>query len=395
MQKFLLPLLLLCIACAARKPAIVVTPDDLKLHQEAVVIDTHADTTEAMFYENYDLFAVHADRHVDLPRMKEGGLDAEFFSVFVHPESVDLTQFFPTAMKQIDLLQTTALNSGGKIAFARNADEIKANKEKGVLSMLIGVEGGHMLLPGSEEEQLAHLKAFANRGVRYLTLAWSSSSPIGGATAEGKEQGLSELGKHIVAQMEKLGVVVDLSHGSDPLFWDVIRVAKKPLLLTHSAARALSNHPRNASDDMLEAVARNGGAVCVDFSRTFLDTAFRKASQPLLQKTKAMHNSEKVELYKREKLPDVPLSTLVDHLEHVAKVAGNDHVCLGSDFDGAPMMPSGLEDVSKLPAITAALRQRGWTDENIKKLLGENVLRVLRVSESAEPLRPVRATEAK
>jgi membrane dipeptidase len=377
-------LLALACACASKKPAIVVTPQDLEFHNKAVVVDMHADTTEAMFYENYDLLAPHEGRHVDLPRMKEGGLDAEFFSVFVHPESVDLTQFFPTAMKQIDLLQQTALNSGGRMAFARNADEVKDNAGKGIASMLIGVEGGHMLLPGSEEEQLAHLKQFANRGVRYLTLSWSSSSPIGGSTAEGQQQGLTEFGKRVIAQMEKLGVVVDLSHGSDPLFWDVIRAAKKPLFLTHSAARSLSNHPRNASDAMLEAVARNGGAVCVDFSRTFLDTGFRKATQGLLQKTKAMRNSEKVELYKREKLPDVQVSTLVDHIEHVARVAGADHVCLGSDFDGAPMMPSGLEDVSKLPAITALLRQRGWSDDNLRKLLGENVLRVLRVNESTQ-----------
>ena len=354
----------------------------------------HADTTEAMFYENYDLLALHADRHLDLPRMKEGGLDAEFFSVFVHPESVDLTQFFATAVKQIDLLQAAARNSSGKISFARNADEIKENKSKGVLSMLIGVEGGHLLLPGSDAEQLAHLKAFADRGVRYLTLAWSSSSPIGGSTAEGQQQGLTEFGKTAIAEMEKLGVVVDLSHGSDPLFWDVIRIARKPLFLTHSA-RALSNHPRNASDAMIEAVGRNGGAVCVDFSRTYLDTNFRKATQPLLQKTKAMHNSEKIEIYKREKLSEVPLSTLVDHLEHVARVAGIDHVCLGSDFDGAPMMPVGLEDVSRLPNLTAMLKARGWTDDNVRKVLGENVLRVLRVNESEGTMRPVRVDEAK
>ena len=373
--------LLLCFACASRKPAVVVTPEDLKLHQDAVVIDAHAETTEAMFYESYDLLAPHEGRHLDLPRMKQGGLDAEFFSVFVHPESIDLTQFFATGMKQIDLLQQTAQKSGGKLAFARNADEIKENADKGVASMLLGVEGGHMLLPGSEEEQLAHLKQFANRGVRSLALAWSSSSPIGGSTAEDQQQGLTDFGKRVIAQMEKLGVVIDLSHASDPLFWDVIRLAKKPVLLTHSASRALSNHPRNASDAMLEAVARNGGAACVDFSRTFLDTGFRRATQALLQKTKAMHNSEKVELYRREKLPDVPLSLLADHIDHVAKVAGPDHVCLGSDFDGAPMMPSGLEDVSKLPALTALLHQRGWTDENLRKLLGENVLRVLRVNE--------------
>jgi membrane dipeptidase len=177
--------------------------------------------------------------------------------------------------------------------------------------------------------------------------------------------------------MESAGMIIDLSHASDPLFWDAIRAAKKPLLFTHTGSRALSNHPRNASDSMLEAVARNGGAVCVGFSRTFLDTNFRKATQSLLQKSKAMRNSEKIELYKREKLPDVPLSTLAAHIEHVARVAGFDHVCLGSNFDGAPMMVSGLEDVARLPSLTALLRQRGWSDENLRKLLGENVLRVL------------------
>jgi membrane dipeptidase len=334
-----------------------------------------------MFYEGYDFLARHEERHLDLPRMQEGGLDAEFFSIFVHPESVELTQFFATAMAQIDLLQNVARQSGGKLALARNAEEVRENAERGVTSMLLGVEGGHMLLPGSEEEQLAHLKTFADRGVRYLTLAWSSSSPIGGSTATEEQEGLSAFGRRVIAQMEALGMVIDLSHGSDPLFWDVIRLAKKPLLLTHSDARALSNHPRNASDAMLEAVARNGGAVCANFSRTFLDDGFRRATQGLLQKTKAMHNSEKTALYRRQKLPDVPLSALIDHLEHIARVAGHDSVCLGSDFDGVPMTPSGLEDVTRLPAITAELRRRGWSDGDVRKLLGENVLRVLAANE--------------
>ena len=247
--------------------------------------------------------------------------------------------------------------------------------------MILAVEGGHLLLPGTEDEQLAHLKAFADRGVRSLTLAWSSSSPIGGSTAEDAKTGLTPFGKRVLAEMERLGIVADLSHGSDALFWDVIAAATRPILLTHSAARALSNHPRNASDEMLQAVARNGGAVCVDFSRTFLDDRFRRATQALLQKTKGMRASEKMELYRRENLPEVRLDTLVDHIEHVARVAGNDHVCLGSDFDDAPMMPLGLEDASKYPAITAALRARGWTPRNIRKVLGENLLRVLAASE--------------
>jgi membrane dipeptidase len=373
-------LLLLCAGCASAQ-AIPITAEDLQLHLDAVVVDAHCDIAEAMASEGYDLLAAHQTHHVDLPRLQAGGVDAEFFSVSVHPESVDLTQFFPTAMRQIDLLQQAARKSGGALQMARNADEVRDNADKGVTSMLLGVEGGHLLLPGTEEEQLAHLKAFADRGVRYLTLAWSSSSPIGGSTAEDASTGLTPFGKRALAEMERLGVVADLSHAGDALFWDVLREAKRPVLLSHSAARALSDHPRNASDEMLRAVARNGGAVCVDFSRTFLDDRFRRSSQGLLQRTKGMGFPEKAALYRRENLPEVPLSTLIDHIEHVARVAGSDHVCLGSDFDNAPMMPVGLEDASKMPALTAALRARKWSPRNIRKLLGENLLAVLAASE--------------
>jgi membrane dipeptidase len=376
----LLPLLLLC-ACSGGKPQIQISPEVRQLHEKAVVVDMHCDVTEAMYTENYDLTARHHDHAVDLPRMREGGLDAAFFSVFIHPDSVDVHQFFPEAMREIDLLTSVAKANPDKLALARTAAEVKANAERGVISMLISVEGGHMLLPGSEDEQIGHLKTFADRGVRSMTLAWSSSSPIGGSTKEAQQEGLSAFGMRVIAEMQKLGMIIDLSHGSDSLFWDVIRAVKKPIMLTHSASRELSNHPRNASDAMLEAVARNGGAVCVDFSPTFLDNRFRKATQSLLQKTKGMRNSEKVALYRRTDLPDVPLARLVEHIDHIAKVAGIDHVCLGSDFDGAPLMPSGLEDVSKLPALTAELKRRAWTDGSVRKFLGENVLRVMAANE--------------
>jgi len=375
--------ILLCAAFAAEpaQPPDPKPPADPNFHAAAVVVDAHCDVTEAMFYDGYDLLARHRERHVDLPRLREGGIDAEFFSVFVHPESVDLTRFFPTAMQQIELLQKTARRSGGTLRMARNAEEVRENAASGVTSMLIGVEGAHMLLPGTEDEQLAHLKAFADRGVRYLTLSWSSSSPIGGSTAEDAKTGLTPFGKRVLAEMARLGIVVDLSHGSEALFWDVIGEVKRPVLLSHSAARALSNHPRNASDAMLQAVARNGGAACVDFSRTFLDDRFRRATQALLQETKGMRTAAKIELYKRSSLPEVPLSTLADHIEHVARLAGSDHVCLGSDFDNAPMMPVGLEDASRFPALTATLRARGWSAGDLRKLLGENLLRVLAASE--------------
>ncbi len=371
--------LLLCCACGSQKH--LVSARDLDFHQRAIVIDAHSDVTEAIFYEGYDFGVRHQDHNSDLPRMREGGLDAQFFSIFVHPESVDLHEFFPQSMKEIDAVEAMVAANSSKIAMARTADQIKANAFAGKASALLGVEGGHLLLPGTEDEQLQHLRDFAARGVRYLTLSWSSSSPIGGSTAEGEQEGLTPFGKRVVAEMEKLGIIVDLSHGSDPLFWDVIRLARKPLLLTHSSSRELSHAPRNASDAMLTAVARNGGAVCVDFSRTYLDDNFRKASQALLQKTKGMHPSEKQKLYAGTTLPAVPLSALVDHIDHLVRIAGVDHVCLGSDYDSAPLFPVGLEDVSKLPVLTEEMRKRGRSDEDIEKILGGNLLRVLAANE--------------
>ncbi|HTO96654.1 MAG TPA: membrane dipeptidase [Myxococcales bacterium] len=373
-------LALLCAACATSRGG-EISAQDRQFHQDALVVDAHCDIAEAILLEGYDLLSRHDDHHVDLPRLQEGGIDAEIFSIFVHPESVDLTQFFPTALREIELLQKAARASGGALQVARNADEVRDNADKGVTSMLLSLEGGHLLLPGTEEEQLAHLKAFADRGVRSLALSWSASSPLGGSTADDQGRGLTPLGRRVLAQMERLGIVADLSHGSDALFWDVMKAAGKPILLTHSASRALSNHPRNASDEMLQALARNGGAACVDFSPTFLDDRFRRATQELLKTTKGLRNAEKTALYRKEKLPEVPLSRLVEHIEHMRQVAGIDHVCLGSDFDGAPLMPAGLEDASRLPALTAALRARGWTAEDLKKLLGENLLRVLAASE--------------
>ncbi len=359
----------------------MVSAEDQAFHQRSLVIDARTDVTEAIYYEGYDFGVRHADHNLDLPRMREGGLDAEFFSIFVHPESVDIHQFFSEAIKEVDAVEAMAKANSTKIAMAHTAEQVTENAEAGKTSALLGVEGGHMLLPGSEDEQLQHLRDFAARGVRYLTLSWSSSSPIGGSTAEGEQEGLTPFGKRVIAEMEKLGVIIDLSHGSDPLFWDVIRLAKKPLLLTHSSSRQLSQAPRNASDSMLTAVARNGGAVCVDFSRTYLDDKFRRATQGLLQKTKGMHPSEKVKLYQAAKLPEVPLSRLVDHLDHMVKVAGVDHVCLGSDYDSAPLFPVGLEDVSKLPALTAEMRKRGRSNEDIEKILGGNLLRILAANE--------------
>jgi len=239
-----------------------------------------------------------------------------------------------------------------------------------------------MLLPGTEEEQLDHLRVFAFQGVRYLTLTWATSNGVGGSSGDdGETQGLTPLGRRVIAELERLGILVDLAHASDPLFWDALRVAEKPVLVSHSSSRALTNHPRNLTDAQLKAVARTGGAACVNFSRGFLDDAFRKAAIPVANRTRDLRTSERRKAFQAEGLPDVPVARLLDHLEHMVAVAGADHVCLGSDFDGVPLLPSGLEDVSKLPVITAGLLRRGIPRADVEKILGKNLLRVLEASE--------------
>ena len=234
----------------------------------------------------------------------------------------------------------------GTIAWARTAADVRANAKRGRISALFGVEGGHALLPGNEAEMLEHLRTFYERGARYLTLTWSVASPIGGSSGDDSDgRGLTDVGRRILDEMERLGMMVDVSHVSDPLFWDAIRYARKPVIASHSSAHELANVPRNMTDAMLKAVAQNGGAVCVNFGSSFLDRDFAAGEQAAWARARTLGLPPK-ELWRTvrdevSRLPPVPLSRLVDHVDHVAKVAGIDHVCLGSDFDGVPANPRG------------------------------------------------------
>jgi membrane dipeptidase len=369
---------LACFACA--HPA--VPPDVLELHRKAIVVDTHSDSTDLIVYQNYDFGQRHDFAHEDVPRMGEGGLDAQFFSIFVYPQLVPAAQWNAEAMKQIGAMQAMIARNAPHITFARTAAEVRRNAERGVISALFGLEGGHMLLPGTEEEQLAHLRRFAELGVRYMTLTHGNTNSIGGSQGdEGEITGLTDFGRRVLEEMDRLGVMVDVSHVSDPLFWDVIRAVKKPVIASHSSSRELARHTRNMTDAMIKAVAKNGGAVCVNYWRAFLDDKFRDAAQPVTEKTGKMRTSERARVFESAGLPDVPLARIADHIEHIARVGGVDHVCLGSDFDGVPMLPNGLEDVSRLPRLTAELRRRGFSPEDLVKILGENTLRVMATNE--------------
>jgi membrane dipeptidase len=369
------------IAAAAAAPP----PSDEALHRRAIVIDTHADTTQLLTYRGLDITKPQPDAQLDLAKAAAGGLDAQFFSVFVLPMRFKPDQFYGEALHQIDTIDKLAKDNPTRLRVARTAADVRANAAAGVMSALYGLEGGHALLPGDHAAQIEHLRALAARGVRYMTLTWINSNDIGGSSGDaGDIRGLTPFGAEVVKEMNRLGVIVDVSHVSDPTFWDAIRATTRPVLATHSSSRALTNIPRNMTDAMLKAVAANGGAVCVNFGSAFLDDEFHKAEDGVWAKKRTgppWEMWQQIRADARAIEPRVPLARLLDHIQHVAKVAGVDHTCLGSDFDGVPVTPAGMEDVGKLPAITAGLRARGFSPADVEKMLGGNVLRVLEANE--------------
>src|SRR3954471_15550282 len=382
-MRVLLVALIAAGAAAAAKPSTV--PSDEVLHKRAIVVDTHADTTQLVTYGPVDIAVPQPDAQVDLAKAAAGGLDAEFFSIFVLPFRFKPDQFYGEANRQIDAIDKLAAANPQRLRVARAAADVRANAKAGVMSALYGLEGGHALLPGDHAAQLDHLRALAARGVRYMTLTWINGNDIGGSSGDASDiRGLTPFGADVIKEMNRLGVVVDVSHVSDPTFWDAVRASTKPVLATHSSARALTNIPRNMTDAMLKAVAANGGAVCVNYGSAFLDEAFHRAEDGVWAKKRTgppWEMWQPIRADARAIQPPVLLARLLDHIQHVAKVAGVDHTCLGSDFDGVPVTPIGMEDVSKLPAITSGLRARGFSPADVEKILGGNVLRVLEANE--------------
>jgi membrane dipeptidase len=362
------------------------SPTAAELHARSLVVDTHADTTQRIVYQGANFMEGIPGAHLDFPKMVAGGIDAQFLSIFVAPRRTSPDAYFSESMRQIRAIRALAAASENRLSVARTGADIRMNAAQGVRSLLLGVEGGHALGVGAKTEQLAHLRLLASEGVRYLTLTWSNSNDIGGSSGDaGDIDGLTPHGRQVINLMQRLGVVVDLSHVSDPLFWDAIRFVRKPVILSHSSARALANVPRNVTDAMLRAVARNGGAVCVNYNPSFLDADFARAQAPIWARYRDLPLDEAwhhVEAESRQLAP-VPLARLADHIVHMVEVAGADHVCLGSDFDGIPVTPAGLADASQLPRLTEELKRRGLSAPDIQKILGLNTLRVLEASESS------------
>lgn len=361
-------------------------------HFRALVIDLHADTPQWMLDENVDIGERLPDGHLDIPRMRQGGLDAQFFSIWVDPYLYSGQRGLERAMKEIEVVKAQVARHADRIELATSPDDIKRIVAQGKIAALMGLEGGHSIYGKIEQ-----LRKYHDLGIRYMTLTWSNSNEIGGSSGDkGRDQGLTEFGRQVVREMNRLGMLVDISHISDRTFYDTLAVTQKPVIASHSSARALCNHLRNLSDEMLRAVAQNGGVVCINFYPPFLDDRFRLASQqvdeelrPKINEMKQRYTNdparfavERTKLYMeaRKRIPPVPLSRIVDHIDHVVKVAGIDHVGLGSDFDGVDALPQGMEDCSRLPKLTEELKRRGYSDEDIIKILGENVLRVFEMN---------------
>jgi membrane dipeptidase len=367
------------------------------LHRSAIVIDTHNDVTQRLVTEGANLADRLPDGQTDLPRMRAGGLDAEFLSVFVPPMLFPGEAAYAQSLHEIDAIDALVAANPAAVAFARTAGELRAGVAAGKTVFLIGVEGGHSLGDATDAELLDRLKVLFDRGARYMTLTWSNSNRLGGSSGDkGRADGLTPFGKRVVAAMNDLGMIVDVSHVSDATFFDAVHASRLPVLASHSSARALADRPRNMTDAMLREVAANGGAVCINFGPEFLDAKWAEAMDALEKSADlgaiARANASdpkagQLAVWHKVKelaatLPRVPASRVIDHIVHVAQVAGVDHVCLGSDFDGVPSAPEGLDDAAHMPFITRELLKRGFSPGDVRKVLGENVLRVLEANEA-------------
>jgi membrane dipeptidase len=364
-----------------------------KLHFSSIVLDTHDDTTQRFFTKDYDLGKRNPDGHVDIPRMREGGMNAIFFSIWIDGR-ITGAPAVQKALDQIDAVRENVKKYSKDMVLARTADDVRRAHAQGKIAALMGVEGGHMI--GND---IRVLRIFADLGVRYMTLThfyndeWADSS-----TDKPAHNGLTEFGKDVVREMNRQGIVVDISHVSDKTFYDALAVSKAPLIASHSSCRALCNHARDMTDDMIKALAAKGGVIQINYEKSFIDQAYKDAYDKeaggvvghLSALTKNCNNDEacisremaklQQKLTAEGKLPRVSWERIIDHIDHAVKLVGADHVGLGSDFDGADM-PEGLEDCSKLPKITEALLRKGYSESDIRKILGENTLRVMEQAE--------------
>jgi membrane dipeptidase len=378
--------------------------DPAKVHAKAIVIDTHADTPQRFVDDNWNFTDPLNGGMLNYDSAKKGNLDAQFFSIWVDPDQYPAKESARRTLALIDGTLEQVRKAPDKLQLCLSSNDIFAAHKKGGFAVLMGIEGGHSI-----ENSLGLLRDYYRLGVRYMTLTWSNTNDWADSSGDIDDakvthhNGLTPFGKQVVQEMNRLGMMVDISHVSDKTFWDVIATTRTPIIASHSSARALTHAPRNMTDEMLQAVAKNNGVVMVNFFPAFIDENWRQAwaassaerdkAQAALAaeyKSKGLPvpytASDKIDREFAARIGRAPFNSLIDHFDHVIKVAGIDHVGIGTDFDGIPVPPEGIDSAADLPKITAALMARGYTAADMKKLLGGNLLRVFRdVQAAAEP----------
>jgi membrane dipeptidase len=358
--------------------------------QQAIIIDTHADTPQMMLDEDYDLAQPDSPFMVSIPKMRQGHLGAEFLSIWVQvgwPKQ-DLIH---RALDLIDVVYEQVGRHSDLLGLATTADEIVRLHLQGKFAILLGIEGGHII-----QDDLHALDIYYRLGVRYMTLTHTANTEWADSSGDKpKWNGLAGFGKQVVERMNRLGMMVDISHVSDKTFYDTLAVSKAPVIASHSSCRALCDVPRNMTDDMIRALAKNGGVMDINFYSGFLSQAYADAYKKIEKQVEAevaaararyaqqgkrlpYLEEAKIEQRMTKDLPVPTYTAIADHIDHAVQVGGVEHVGLGSDFDGIDSAPKGMEDVSRLPDLVRELARRGYSEQDLKKILGGNLLRVMR-----------------
>lgn len=384
----------LCATLLILSMAVLSQAAENTIHGDAIVIDTHSDFIYRSDVDGSSLADEVENAQTTLGKLQQGGVDAQFFSVWAPPQYEDYG-FARKTLELIDLFYKRMEQYPEHIEIARTVDDIRRIERSGKIAALMGIEGGHMI-----ENRLAVLRSYYRLGVRYMTLTWSNNTDWADSSGD-KEVwgGLADFGREVVKEMNRLGMMVDISHVSDKTFWDVLEVTSAPVIASHSSARALNSQPRNMSDEMIVGLAKNGGVIQINFYAYFLDQEFADKVDAELENTKSEKQAlatrylddpihyEQAEwgFYRRveSRVEWPPLSVLVDHIDHVVQLVGPEHAGIGSDFDGVTSLPQGMEHQGKLPNLTEALVAKGYSEQDIKLILGGNLLRVMAAVEAA------------
>jgi membrane dipeptidase len=388
MKKLLLPFLLIFTLTASAQ-------NGNQVHQRAILVDTHNDAISNQLITKVDLGRLQTTGNFDLPRAKQGGLDVQVFSIWCGDQYGNGTAY-AYANREIDTLDALIKRYPNKIKLVRTAADLQKTVKQQKLAAMIGVEGGHMI-----EDRLDYIDSLHKRGMAYLTLTWNNSTSWATSARDEtlhsdtlKHKGLTNLGKQVIQRLNKLGVMIDLSHPGEQTFNDVMAITTKPVIASHSCAYALDPHRRNLKDYQLKAIAKNGGVVFLNFYSGFLDSTYNVKHEAYLTKHKVELDSL-TKIYNDYDLASIrlnainkaesdqfrpPLSMLIKHIDYMVKMIGTDHVGIGSDFDGAESYPLGLDSVTDYPKITAELLKLGYSEKDIDKILGGNFIRVLKAN---------------